>query len=94
MKDKRMSVQELEQVNGGADGKLGIFEGPMKTVSGLKTGWLALRTAPSYDPKNEIGQLYNNEKVQVIGNDSDNGYTWVYAPSLNKSGWVNSNFIK
>ena len=47
MKDKRMSVQELEQVNGGADGKLGIFEGPMKTVSGLKTGWLALRTAPS-----------------------------------------------
>ena len=65
-----------------------------RAVSGLKTGWLALRTDAAYDPKNEIGQLYNGEEVQVYYDCTRNGYTWVYFPKLNKSGWVNSNFVK
>ena len=44
--------------------------------------------------KNEIGQLYNGEEVQVYYDCTRNGYTWVYFPKLNKSGWVNSNFVK
>jgi hypothetical protein len=99
----KMNNQELTQVAGGREGKVGIEEGPMKTVHGLQTGWLALRSEPRYDAKNEIGQLYNDDVVQVMGNDAIafhdfdkaeyTGYTWVYSKRLNKSGWVNSRFI-
>ena len=33
------------------------------------------------------------DDVQIIGNGSDNGYIWVWSPRLNRSGWVNANFI-
>ncbi len=42
-------------------------------------------------------------KVKICGNgafsphDFGGGYTeyiWVYAPTLNKSGWVNANFLR
>ena len=99
----KMNNQELTQVAGGRDGKVGIEEGPMKTVHGLQTGWLALRSEPRYDYRNEIGQLYNGDEVQIIGNDAMTehdfdkteytGYTWVYSKRLNMSGWVNSSFI-
>ena len=72
---------------GGVDGKVG-----------LETGWLALRSDFTYDYSNEIGQLSNGMKVQVVGNGAEGkdgrSYTWVYSPDLKKSGWVNSNFIK
>lgn len=51
-----------------------------------------------YDYRNEIGQLYNGDSVQIIGNGSGvssdgQSYIWVWSPRLNKSGWVNENFI-
>jgi hypothetical protein len=76
---------------------------PIQTVHGLQTGWLALRFGPRYDYHNEIGQLYNRDVVQIMGNDAITEHdfekaeysanTWVYLKRLNKSGWVNSRFI-
>ena len=91
MNREELKAENMEQVVGGKS----VFDNfEKRKVSGLKTGWLALRTDASYDPKNEIGQLYNGEEVQVYYECTRNGYTWVYFPKLNKSGWVNSNVVK
>ncbi|MDO5133308.1 MAG: hypothetical protein Q4D81_10035 [Eubacteriales bacterium] len=99
-----MDEKALDSVSGGVDGMVGLYDGPTKRVTGLKSGYLALRSEPRYDARNEIGCLYNGDKVKVIGNDAMadhdfNGpgltfYTWVFAEKLGKSGWVNSSFIK
>ena len=58
----------------------------------VQSGYLALRTAKAYDYRNEIGALYSGETVEVI--DTSGGtYWWVYAPSLGKYGYVNSNYL-
>ena len=44
----KMNDQELESVAGG------FAAGTWVTVSGLRTGYLALRTNPTYDYANEI----------------------------------------
>ena len=95
---KALNETELNEITGGADGKVGLYEGPWRTVCNLQTGWLAIRTAPVYDYSNEIGQLYNGDSVQIIGNGSGvssdgQSYIWVWAPRINKSGWVNARFI-
>ena len=61
------------------------------TVS-VSKGYLALRTARAYDDKNEIGELYSGDTVQVQ-DSSDSTYWYVYAPKLNKSGYVNRNYL-
>ena len=89
---KKVDEQELAEVAGGVNGNQGYYYGPWKTVRNLKKGWLALRTAPRYDYSNEIGHLYNGDDVQIRGKASGD-YIWVWAPKLNKSGYVNRNFI-
>ena len=99
----KMSNEELMLAVGGRHGKKGLCEGPIRTVHGLQSGWLALRSDSRYDANNEIGQLYNGDTVQIMGNaaivDNDfdrapvTSYTWVYSDRLKKSGWVNSRFI-
>ena len=93
MEKKELTEEELAGITGGADGWQGLFEGPWKKVCNLTSGYLALRTAPLDDESNEIGVLYNGCEVQIIGNESDNGYIWVYSPTLNMSGWIKSFFI-
>lgn len=61
------------------------------TVS-VSKGYLALRTAKAYDDKNEIGELYSGDTVQVQ-DSSDSTYWYVYSPKLNKSGYVNRNYL-
>ena len=61
------------------------------TVSVTK-GYLALRTAKAYDSRNEIGELYSGDTVQVQ-DTSDSTYWYVYSPKLNKSGYVNKNYL-
>ena len=61
------------------------------TVS-VSKGYLALRTAKAYDEKNEIGELYSGDTVQVQ-DTSDSTYWYVYSPKLNKSGYVNKNYL-
>ena len=67
------------------------FAGTIYTVSVAK-GYLALRTAKAYDERNEIGELYSGDTVQVQ-DTSDSTYWYVYSPKLNKSGYVKSNYI-
>lgn len=57
----------------------------------VKSGYLALRKAMAFNSKNEIGKLYTGNKVQVI--KSYGSYTYVYAPTLGKYGYVNSSYI-
>ena len=60
----------------------------------VSSGYLALRTAQAYDYKNEIGQLYTGQTVQVLNTNTSSGtYWWVYAPTLGKSGYVNKNYL-
>ena len=60
---EKMNEQELENVAGG------FSTGTWVTVSGLQTGYLALRTAPNYDYANEIrgSESYNGQILQITG---------------------------
>ena len=61
------------------------------TVS-VSKGYLALRTAKAYDSRNEIGELYTGDTVQVT-DSSDPTYWYVYSPKHGKSGYVNKNYL-
>ena len=90
---EKLDKNEMDQVTGGLQGKQADFDGPVMTVEGISYGWLALRSSPDYNPGNEIGQLNNGDEVQIVGNDSGNGYSWVYSKRINKTGWVNSSYL-
>lgn len=87
---------ELEKVAGGNDGMTRM------KVSGLKTGYLAVRSDAAYDDKNILGHLYNNEYVYATGRYCGD-YVWVYAEckadyvydckAFSGNGWVNKNFL-
>ncbi len=64
---------------------------PTYTVK-VNSGYLALRTAKAYDSKNEIGELYTGETVQVI-DTSDSQYWYVYSTKLGKYGYVNKDYL-
>lgn len=55
-------------------------------------GYLALRTAPSYDDDNVIGELYTGDVVSVEEKRAG-GYWWVYSPKYNREGYVNSDYL-
>ena len=91
----KINEMEVESVNGGngynADG--------YRTVTGLQTGWLAIRTAPTYDYANEIrgSELYNGDQVillgaPVVGSDGRT-YVFVQACKNGTQGYVNAAFL-
>ena len=88
----KMNAQDLEQVTGGNDGSTQATW-RWVTVTGTKN-YLAIRTAPAYDDKNEIGRLYNGTKIQIRNDLRSGAYVWAYASSINKEGWVNGNYVK
>ena len=55
-------------------------------------GYLALRTAPSYDDNNIVGELHNGDVVTV---ETKRGgrYWWVYSPQLNREGYVDADYL-
>lgn len=61
------------------------------TVS-VSKGYLALRSSKAYDTSNEIGQLYSGDSVQV-SDSSDSKYWYVYAPKLDRYGYVDKDYI-
>ena len=65
--------------------------GQTRTVS-VSKGYLALRTAKAYDSRNEIGELYTGDTVQLI-DTSDATYWYIYSPKYNKNGYVNKNYL-
>ena len=58
----------------------------------VDSGYLALRNAKAYDSRNEIGELYTGDTVQLI-DCSDGTYWYVYSPKHNRSGYVNCNYL-
>lgn len=58
----------------------------------VSEGYLALRSAKAYDHANEIGRLYPGYTVE-LQDCSDATYWYVYAPALDKYGYVNSNYL-
>ena len=65
--------------------------GTWKRVS-VASGYLALRTAASFNAANEIGQLYSGDTVQIAGG-YNHGYVWVYSPKCGAYGWVNASYL-
>lgn len=90
---KKMDDQELENTAGG------FAAGTWVTVRGLQTGYLALRTAPNYDYKNEIrgSESGNGQPLQITGGyaagPDGRTYVWVYNPRSGMSGWTNAQFL-
>ncbi len=56
-------------------------------------GYLALRSAASYDAANEIGQLSTGDTVRIQGSFAGS-YALVYSEKYDTVGWVNAGFLK
>ena len=56
-------------------------------------GYLALRSAPSYDASNEIGRLYTGDIVQRTSSNPIGSYIEVYSPKYGAYGYVNAGFV-
>jgi len=58
----------------------------------VQTGFLALRTAPCYDDRNIIYEIWvNGTQLQMTGQYSGN-YGYCYCPAACAYGWVNVNY--
>lgn len=90
---EKMGEQELENVAGG------FAAGTWVTVTGLRTGYLALRTAPNYDYANEIrgSESANGQLLQITGGYTSGPdgrtYVWVFNPRSGMSGWTNAQYL-
>ena len=91
---KNINDQELEEVAGG------VTRDGWAIVSGLQTGYLALRSRAGYDYANEIrgSESYNGDSLQITGGSTvgpdGKTYVWVYNPRSQQSGWVNASFLR
>ena len=92
----KINEEELVEVSGG--GSYYAVNGWM-TVCRLQSGYLAMRTQPTYDYSNEIrgAELYNGDQVQVKGNPvqgtDGRTYVLVYSPKTGTTGYVNYGFL-
>ena len=59
----------------------------------VSSGYLALRNAKAYNSANEIGKLYTGDTVEVMDH-SGSTYWYVYSSKLNKSGYVNKDYLE
>ena len=88
----KINVQELEQVTGGKESKSSKGWKTAK-VKGVKH-YLALRDAPYYDDRNEIGpKFYNGDTIQVYPAKISGSYIWARKKAGASEGWVNKNKV-
>ena len=59
----------------------------------VSDGYLALRSAPTYEASNEIGRLYTGDIVQRTSSRTSGSYIEVYSPKYNAYGYVNAGFL-
>jgi len=91
----KINDMEVENVSGGA----GYNSGGYRTVCRLETGYLAMRTAPTYDYSNEIrgAELYNGDQVMLLGAPvvGSDGRTYIYVQSVKSGvqGYVNNYYL-
>lgn len=75
-----------------SQGKISSSSGSTYYAS-VSSGYLALRNDTAYDASNEIGKIANGQPVEVV--DTSSGTYWyVYVPSLNQYGYVNSEYLR
>ena len=60
----------------------------------VNDGYLALRSAPTYDASNEIGKLYTGDVVERLDGQTYGSYIRVYSAKLGASGYVNAGFVQ
>ena len=60
----------------------------------VNSGYLALRSAPTYEDSNEIAQLHTGDIVQVTSPQAHGSYVEVYSPKYNAYGFVNAGFLQ
>ncbi len=91
----KINDMEVENVSGGN----GYNSSGYRTVCRLETGYLAMRTAPTYDYSNEIrgAELYNGDQVLVLGAPvvGSDGRTYIYVQSVKSGvqGYVNNYYL-
>ena len=96
---QKLSEEEVKDVNGGYG--YGYYDDGWRTVVGLQSGYLAMRTRPAYDYNNEIRgcELHNNDRVQITGSPvpvtgtDGYAYLWVFSPKYGVSGYVNASYL-
>ena len=92
---KKVDVQEMENVSGGA----GYYSDGWRIVTNLQSGYLAMRTAPVYDYNNEMRgcELYNGDRVKIEGayvqGSDGNTYVTIYSPKTDSWGYVNAAYL-
>ena len=98
---RKVNDQEAANAAGGVAGY--NYGNGWRTVKNLQGGYLALRTAPSFNYENEI--IHNGPKngqlVQIVGetvqgtgiNGTPATYVRVYSPDFGVTGLVNAYFI-
>ena len=57
-------------------------------------GYLALRTQPTFDDSNIIGQLYTGDTVELISTYNTGSYVEVFSPKYGTYGYVNAGFLR
>ncbi len=57
----------------------------------VSSGYLALRSEDNASDSNIIGKLYNGDYVYLVA--AEGAYWYVYSPSLDMYGYVNSNYL-
>ncbi len=72
---------------------LASYEGSGAYTVSVERGYLALRCETAYDASNELGALYNGDVV-YYQSAADDGYWFVYAPSLDSYGYVNAKYLR
>ena len=98
---RKINEQEMEMAAGGVEGY--NYGNGWRTVKNLPGGYLAMRTAPSFNYENEIIHTgpTNGMLVQIVGetvkgtgiNGVPTTYVRVYSPDFGVTGLVNAYFI-
>lgn len=58
----------------------------------VNTGYLAIRSAKSFDSSNELGKMYTGDSVYVV-DTSTGSYWYCYSPVLGIYGYINSDYL-
>lgn len=85
----KLNDMDLGKVTGGV-GETGDEKWKWALAS-VDKGYLALRSAPAYDFRNEKVKIVNGTALQINPDKTDGEY--VYAYFNGEYGWVNSNYL-
>ena len=86
---EKINAEELAQVSGGNDG-MGN-ENWCSAVPNVRTGYLAIRSYPSYDDSNILDEIYPGSVFRINTFRWSGSYVW--AKFNGTYGWVNADYL-